>query len=72
MTLQHKVKWEKLPGQEDLTLELVGGPLSTEPPALLQRAGLLGTRTPEQFATYIRSEIEKWAKVVKASGARVD
>jgi tripartite-type tricarboxylate transporter receptor subunit TctC len=28
--------------------------------------------TPEQFAAYIRSEIEKWAKVVKASGARAD
>jgi len=28
--------------------------------------------TPEQFAAYIRSEIEKWGKVVKASGARVD
>jgi tripartite-type tricarboxylate transporter receptor subunit TctC len=28
--------------------------------------------TPEQFAAYIRGEIEKWAKVVKASGARAD
>lgn len=28
--------------------------------------------TPEQFDAYIRTEIEKWAKVVKASGARVE
>jgi len=28
--------------------------------------------TPEQFAGHIRREIAKWAKVVKASGARVD
>lgn len=26
----------------------------------------------DQFATYIRSEIDKWAKVVKASGARAE
>ena len=31
----------------------------------------IGT-TPEQFGAYIRSEIAKWAKVVKASGVRVD
>ena len=28
--------------------------------------------TPEQFGTYIRSEIVKWAPVVKASGIKVD
>ena len=28
--------------------------------------------TPEQFAAYIREEIEKWTKVVKVSGARAD
>lgn len=31
----------------------------------------LGT-TPEQFATYIRTEIDKWGKVVKAAGVRAD
>jgi tripartite-type tricarboxylate transporter receptor subunit TctC len=28
--------------------------------------------TPEQFAEHIRSELAHWAKIVKASGARVD
>jgi tripartite-type tricarboxylate transporter receptor subunit TctC len=28
--------------------------------------------TPEQFAAFIKAEIEKWSKIVKASGARVD
>jgi hypothetical protein len=27
---------------------------------------------PEQFAAFIGREIPKWAKIVKASGARVD
>ena len=30
------------------------------------------TMGPEEFARYIESEIQKWAKVVKASGARAD
>ena len=29
-------------------------------------------KTPEQFAAFVKSEIAKWAPVVKASGARVD
>jgi len=39
----------------------------------LSAAGVdpIGT-TPEEFGVYIRSEIEKWGKVVKASGARPD
>ena len=31
----------------------------------------IGT-TPDQFAAYIRSEVEKWTKVVRAAGVRVD
>ena len=30
------------------------------------------TSTPEEFARYIASEMQKWDKVVKASGAKVD
>lgn len=28
--------------------------------------------TPQQFAAYIREDTERWAPVIKASGARVD
>lgn len=30
------------------------------------------TSTPDEFASYLRSEVDKWAKVVKASGMKVD
>lgn len=36
-----------------------------------QGVDLVGS-TPEQFAEFIKSEIVKWGKIVKASGARVD
>jgi hypothetical protein len=28
--------------------------------------------TPQQFASYIRSEIDKWATVIKVSGAKAE
>jgi tripartite-type tricarboxylate transporter receptor subunit TctC len=38
---------------------------------LAQGAEPLGN-SPEEFRAYIRAEIEKWGRVVRASGARVD
>ena len=32
----------------------------------------VGSSTPEEFAAYIKSEIPKWAAVVKTSGAQVE
>jgi tripartite-type tricarboxylate transporter receptor subunit TctC len=30
------------------------------------------SNTPEEFTAYVRSEMAKWARVVKASGARAE
>jgi tripartite-type tricarboxylate transporter receptor subunit TctC len=47
---------------------------SLQDPAVEKRLASVGFEitygTPEQFADYIKSEIRKWAKVVKASGAK--
>jgi tripartite-type tricarboxylate transporter receptor subunit TctC len=45
-------------------------------PDVKERLATLGAdpsvMTPDQYAQFVRQEIAKWAKVVKASGARVD
>jgi tripartite-type tricarboxylate transporter receptor subunit TctC len=45
-------------------------------PAVRERYAAMGAEpvgnTPEQFANFIKSEISKWTRVVKASGAMVD
>jgi tripartite-type tricarboxylate transporter receptor subunit TctC len=38
---------------------------------LAQGAEPVGS-SPEEFRAYIRAEIEKWGKVVRASGLRID
>jgi len=56
-----------------LSTELVRALNSEEVKSGLTAQGLdvVGS-TPEQFAEYIRTEMVKWAKVVKASGMKVD
>jgi len=45
-------------------------------PAVKERLAAQGAETytssPERFADYIKKETEKWAKVVKFSGAKLD
>jgi len=49
---------------------------SLHTPEMMERLASQGAEpvgdTPEHFTEFVRSEIAKWAKVVKASGARVD
>jgi tripartite-type tricarboxylate transporter receptor subunit TctC len=39
---------------------------------LLEQGAEPRTGTPQEFGTYIRDEVDKWAKVVKDSGAQVE
>ncbi len=52
----------------------IGGAINA--PELKERLTALGaepsSKTPEQFAQYVREEIVKWAKVVRDSGAKLD
>jgi len=49
---------------------------SLQTPQMIERLSTQGAQpvgnTPEEFTEFLRVEIAKWAKVVKASGARVD
>jgi tripartite-type tricarboxylate transporter receptor subunit TctC len=50
--------------------------VTLEDPAVKKSLGDLGVDiiggTPEQFASYIKSEIPKWTAIIKASGAKLD
>jgi tripartite-type tricarboxylate transporter receptor subunit TctC len=39
---------------------------------LAAQGAAVATNTPEQFAAYIKSEIAKWGRIVRESGARLD
>ena len=45
-------------------------------PEMKERLGgqgaVIATNTPEQFAAYIKAEIANWARIIKASGARLE
>lgn len=39
---------------------------------MLDRGGIPDPRTPQEYAAFLRSEIEKWAQVAKAANVRLD
>ena len=39
---------------------------------LATQGAMVVTSTPGEFAAYIKTEIAKWARIVSASGARLD
>ena len=52
------------------TVKILNSPAIKE---LLFRQGLdASPSTPQEFSTYIKSEMTKWAKVVKTSGAKAE
>ena len=56
-----------------ISAEIANGISSAETRRLLASHGFepVGS-TPDEFDAYIRSEIQKWGRVVKASGAKLD
>ena len=75
------VSWWGLLGQSAMSKEIVAR-LNKEVVTIMasqdakDRIGALGadivTNTPEQFASYVKTEIGKWGQAIKDSGARVD
>lgn len=61
------------PVVERLSAETVGNMTTREVREMLGKQGFdVVASKPEEFRRWIRSESEKWAKVIKASGATVD
>ena len=75
------VSWWGLLGQSAMPKEIIAR-LNKEVVTMMasqdakDRIGALGadivTNTPEQFASYVKTEIGKWGQAIKDSGARVD
>ena len=58
---------------ERLNAEIIKSLMASDVHARLTNAGYdPTTTTPEQLAEFLKSELAKWGKVVKASGAKVD